>query len=332
MRLKTYAAETANEALRLIREELGESAVIVSTETDKQGGRTVITAAYEEGGEPDHPATAEPGEVATDKDASAILEDLSDASATLRQMLSRHGVPPHLGARIVTAAALDRDRDMTSALDEGLRVIYRFSAFGTAPSGAPLMLVGPPGVGKTVTVAKMAARAVMARAMPTVVTTDTVRAGAIGQLEAFTKILGLDLKTTRTIGDLQQAVENAAPGPILIDTAGVNPFDESALDIVATSAQAIGAEPILVLAAGGDAVEASEIAAAFTRVGCRRLLATRIDLTRRLGSLLAAADSGRLAFSDVSITPDIADGLMPIESRRLAELLCDNRSNPARPS
>lgn len=320
MRLKTYTATTASEALQLIRDELGESAVIVLTETDRDAGTTVITAALDERME----ATEQPSPASTE----TVLNDLSDASATLRQVLGRHGVPPHLGARLVTAGSPAADRNITDDIERGLRALYRFEPLDETIGSRPVMLAGPPGVGKTVTAAKIAARAVMAGTTPIVATTDTVRAGAIGQLEAFTRILKIDLITVRNIADLEDARAAASGSPLLIDTAGANPFDDDALDTIGGTANAIGAEPILVLAGGGDAVEAAEIAAAFSRIQCQRLIATRIDLTRRLGSLLAAADSGRLAFSDASITPEIANGLNPLEPRMLAELLSAATTRP----
>lgn len=77
------------------------------------------------------------------------------------------------------------------------------SVFGFAPLGTPEparrgrrpqeMLVGPPAVGKTVTVAKLAARAVMARKPVMLVTMDTRRAGAVDQLAAFARVLKVDL-------------------------------------------------------------------------------------------------------------------------------------------
>lgn len=85
--------------------------------------------------------------------------------------------------------------------------------------------------------------------------------------------------------------------------------------------RAAGAEPVLVLAAGGDAMEAADIAASFAAIGVGRLVVTRLDMARRLGSLLAAADAARLTFCDVSATPHIADGLSPINPVSLARLI-----------
>jgi len=316
MRLKTYTAASANEALQLIRDELGDSAVIVSTETDRSTGAKIVTAALDDRIEPDAEDSAQPS-----TQADTVLSDLADASATLRQLLSRHGVPPHLGARIVTACDITTDDELAPSLTRGINQVYGFSPLDEKIGTRPMMLVGPPGVGKTVTAAKIAARVVMRGINPLVISTDTVRAGAIGQLEAFTRILKLNLVTARTIEDLEAAYDQARGEAIIIDTAGANPFDEAALDAVGLAARAVGAEPVLVLAAGGDAVEAAEIAAAFAQIECKRLIATRIDLSRRLGSLLAAADAGRLAFSDVSVTPEIANGLTPLEAEMLANLL-----------
>ena len=318
MRLKSYTAASANEALQLIREELGDSAIIVSTETDKAAGSTVITAALDDRTEMDIVSDSTSH---APTQAEAVLSGLSDASATLRQLLSRHGVSPHLGAKIVTACEAVATDDNATALTRGLAQVFGFNPLDVRIGDRPMMLVGPPGVGKTVTVAKIAARAVMNGSKPLVISTDTVRAGAIGQLEAFTNILKLELITARTIEDMEDAREQTREQTVIIDTAGINPFDDAALDAVGIAARAIDAEPVLVLAAGGDAVEAAEIATGFARIDCQRLISTRIDLTRRLGSLLAATDAGRLAFSDVSVTPEIANGLSPLQAGMLANLL-----------
>ena len=68
-------------------------------------------------------------------------------------------------------------------------------------------------------------------------------------------------------------------------------------------------------------MESADIAASFATIGTTRMLITRIDMTRRLGSVLAAADAGGLKFCDVSITSHIADGLSPINSISLARLI-----------
>ena len=75
------------------------------------------------------------------------------------------------------------------------------------------------------------------------------------------------------------------------------------------------------LAAGGDASEAADIGEAFGTSGATRLLATRLDMTRRLGAILAAADAGQLMFSEVSLNPHVATGLCAVNPVSMARLI-----------
>ena len=75
------------------------------------------------------------------------------------------------------------------------------------------------------------------------------------------------------------------------------------------------------MAAGGDPLEAGEIAEAYRDMGARRLVVTRIDVARRLGAVLNAAAVGRLTLSEVGVGANVADGLKPINPVSLARLL-----------
>ncbi len=310
MRLKTYTAPTMAEAMAMARQEMGEDAIIVSTQRGAGGRGARVTAALEE---------VRPEDAALEE----LYEDEKpDAAATIRQALTFHGTPPRLAERLVQAAgALDTD-DPTLAFAGAMDASFTFAPLSERGEGRPIMLVGPPGAGKTITTAKLAARAALAGKPVRVVTTDTQRAGGIEQLAAFTHLLKLELETTDTVEGLSKAVAaSGANDLVYIDTAGTNPFSDTEMDHLGGLVQAAGAEPVLVLAAGGDAMESADIAASFAAIGATRLLVTRLDMVRRLGSILAAADAARMRFSDVSITPHVADGLSPINPLSLARLI-----------
>src|SRR4029453_15948032 len=107
----------------------------------------------------------------------------------------------------------------------------------------------------------------------------------------FTKLLKLKLlavEDTDALADalsVQRGVEQ-----VLIDSAGRNPFDADDMNDLG---------PGLVLPAGCDAAEAAEVGSSFRELGARRLLLTRLDMTRRLGSLLAIAYEAPLSFFDI---------------------------------
>lgn len=310
MRLKTYTAQTTAEAMDLVRGEMGEDAIIVSTQRLDDGNGVRITAALEDLKRDSDPSFQGP-------------EDTKpDIPGSIRQILLSHGTPMGLAERLSRAAGEVQADNATMALAGGVDALFGFHPLSKTGTKRPIMLIGPPGAGKTVTVAKLAARATMDKKDIGVITTDSQRAGAVEQLEAFTKILDIDLKTAATIEDLKNALKELADKSIVyIDTPGTNPFSDKEMEQLAESIKVSGAEPILVLPAGGDALEMAESAQAFSTIGAERLLITRVDMARRLGGILAAADAGRLRFSEISITPSIGDGLSAINPVSLARIL-----------
>ena len=122
-----------------------------------------------------------------------------------------------------------------------------------------------------------------------VITADGKRAGATEQLAAFTKLLGINLVVAchpvtlgRALTQRQHAV------PVLIDTPGCDPFDPAQLEELSALAATADAAMVLVLPAGLDAAEATDLARAYSAAGARLLVATRLDLAHRLGGILAA--------------------------------------------
>ena len=191
------------------------------------------------------------------------------------------------------------------------------------------MLIGPPGAGKTTGVTKLATRAALKKQGINVITTDIKRAGGIEQLETFTQILGIDLHIAQDPGALKDVVGVEGSNALTyIDSAGTNPFDEQELAILRSFIEASGAEPVLVLSAGGDPREMEEIGDAFATVGASRLLITRLDMARRLGGALSAADRVHLKLSNVSVAPKVTEGLYPINPVSLARLMMPGADAP----
>jgi flagellar biosynthesis protein FlhF len=163
---------------------------------------------------------------------------------------------------------------------------------------------------------------VMAGTTPLVIAADGCRAGATEQLAAFTRLLGLTLVVACHPVTLSRALARRQEGaPVLIDAPGCDPFDQAQRDELAGMAGAADAETVLVLAAGTDPSEAAEQAAAFAEAGASLLVATRLDVARRLGGVLAAAGAGPLAIAEAGVGPGAADGLTPLTPDFLAARL-----------
>lgn len=310
MRLKCYAAPTVSDAMRQIRDELGDDAVIVSTQTGDNGTGVMITAALE----------AED----TESELAALLKEdpARDFDDTVGRALAFHGVPNDDAGDILAEANRTDTDDPITALAASLKTTFTFQGLEETTSKQPILLVGPPGAGKTLTVAKLATRAAIEKQAINLITTDTFRAGAISELQAFAKILETDLIAAESAADLKRRLNEIDPqGFTIIDSTGANPFATGDMSGLARLISAGNIEPILVLAAGGDSYESADIASAFHSLGARRIIITKLDITRRLGSVIAAALAGPLRFCEVSISPHVARGLNTLSPTSLARLL-----------
>ena len=319
MRLKSFIAPSMAEAMLLVRRELGDDAIIVSTQRAAGGKGVRITAALEP----------------TDID-DAIDQVLTDAGRTpaaevVREALTDHGVPQRLVERLVNAVRSSGIDDPSLACAAALETGFAFAPLPDQIAPRPFMLVGPPGVGKSMAVAKLAARSALKNRRVGVISCDNLRAGATEQLAAFTRILEIELITARGPQSLRRATETAASryDIVFIDSPGLNPFKTSDMEYLAALIEAANVEPIMVLAAGGDPQEATEIGEVFGAAGATRLLATRLDTTRRLGSIMAAADAGPLMFCDVSATPHVVNGVTAINPGTMAYMILPQQPEPA---
>lgn len=339
MRLKAYTAATLAEAMQQIRRELGDDATIVATDSD--GGSVRVVAAVDAAEPP--PARSAPQPVtwptvaAKRASAAAPPRERADpppsakpnGSAALARALAHHRVPDAIISKLVDGAA----PGPTPAATLAARIadVLRFGNLADRLETTPLLLAGPPGAGKTLAAAKLAAQAALKGRPVRVVTTDVDSAGAIEQLTAFMRPLGIELETAdgpaalaRTLVQSPQGATSQKP-QVIIDTRGVNPFD--AVEMAGLSALIVAsrADATLVMAAGADAHETAEMAEAFAQIGCSRLITTRLDIARRLGGILTAALAGRLTLAETGASPIVAHGLQPLNPHLLARLFVADR-------
>ncbi|MQP65248.1 GTPase [Niveispirillum sp. SYP-B3756] len=318
MRLKSFHAPTMQDAMRLVREVLGDDAIIVATR-EEEGVGVRVTAAIEEdeGILAPHPAIQ-----ASQSPLRFAEPTAPDPVDIVSEALLRHGVPAELNQRMMDTLSDTDARDPLSALAAALDSVFHFQPLPDGRATRPIMLVGPPGGGKTLTVAKLCARCALQKRPVGVISTDTIRAGGIEQLQAFTRVLKLRLITVEDPTALADALDvSRGMEQVLVDSAGRNPYNANDMKDLRDFLVAADMEPVLVMPAGLDPVEAVDMALAFRQIGAKRLLSTRLDMARRYGSLLAAAHGAGLAFADVSATTKVADGLIPLTPTILAKMM-----------
>ena len=301
MRLRVFSATTMMEAMRRVRDELGPAAIILSTREEENA--VYVTAA------------AEPERAAPPPRAPQTADILGRA-------LAYHGVPQDAVARILRALPANDTGTAAFALATALDAAYGFAPIPVLGTGRPILLIGPPGAGKSTTAAKLAARAHLAGVQVSLANADGQRSQAGEALAAFANILDIALIEVETPEKLVHARTNRLLGPnTIIDSPGFNPFAAADLAQLNELALAADAEPVLVLPAGLDPIEAGEIAEALALVAPSRLITTRLDMARRLGSVIAAAEAAGLKFAEAGISSRIAGGLESLSAALLARLI-----------
>lgn len=313
MRLKSFHGSTLTEAMRAVRDALGDNAIIVATRDDDMGG-VRVTAAIDE---VPAPTLVEPSADPHD----AVEGDGSEALEVIAEALTRHQVPSHLAERLMATATQFASDDPVLALGAAFDAHFKFAPIIDDHIDKPLMMVGPPGAGKTLSVAKFATKATLHKKPVTVISTDLERAGGMEQLAAFTRLLKLNLVEIEDAHAMRDALTMQRGSQVFIDTPGRNPFSEVDRFHLQPFITAIGGDAVLVMPAGMDANEAVDMANEFRMLGASRLLVTRLDMTRRLGSLLRVAYDARLPFANFSASPKVTDAPLPLNPVALARLL-----------
>lgn len=316
MRLKNYYAASLPEAMELVRAELGPEAVILSSQPNDRGDGIRLTAALDD-------TTPDGGLPFFEDDGLAPIDEINEA-------LIFHRTPLALADRLLAAAGrLDAD-ESAQLLAAALEAEFAFTQKAIAAAKRPVMLVGPPGAGKTATAAKLCALARLDDESAALVTLDSVKAGALAQAATLSEAMGVALHEAGDEASLLEAIAACHKERlVVVDTVGANPYDAEEQAMLKRVAAAIEAEVVLVLAGGGDPLESADLALAFAEAGARLLCPTRLDATRRLGGVLAAASAAKLAFFAAGVSPQIAGGLVPLTPTALAVRLLNAHTTPA---
>jgi flagellar biosynthesis protein FlhF len=185
-------------------------------------------------------------------------------------------------------------------------------------------LVGPTGVGKTTTIAKLAANFALSRKVEmAMLTIDTYRVAAIEQLKTYGDIIGLPVDVVLTPQSLKEALkQHHDKGVVMIDTAGRSPYNRlhinelrSFLDVDAQI------ETHLVLSASTRLADLKSIVKNFGPCGVDRLIFTKTDETDIVGGIISIAHETGLPVSYITTGQSVPDDIAVADAQSLAAML-----------
>ncbi len=185
-------------------------------------------------------------------------------------------------------------------------------------------LVGPTGVGKTTTIAKLAAHyRLREKRRVALITVDTYRIAAVEQLRTYADIIDLPMEVVATPKEMRAAVTRLSDQElILMDTAGRSPRDDVKIqELRSMLGEGEPDQVHLVLSAVGGASSLAKTATRFAEVGATALLLTKLDEAAGLGNLLPLVRACKLPLSYLTNGQNVPDDIQPAERTKMAKMV-----------
>ncbi|HRN80969.1 MAG TPA: flagellar biosynthesis protein FlhF [Nitrosomonas europaea] len=240
----------------------------------------------------------------------------------LRTLLSA-GFSPLLSRHLLEKLPADRDFEQSLKKTIALLTLNLRTTAGDEiiEQGGIYALIGPTGVGKTTTTAKLAARAVIRHGADKValLTTDSYRIGGHEQLRIYGKLLGISVRSIKDIDDLQLMLhELRGKHMVLIDTVGMSQRDQMLAEQITMLSQC-GTEVkhllLLNATSSGDTLE--EVISAYQQHGIHGCIITKVDEAASLGVALDAVIRRKLVLHYVTNGQKVPEDLHEANSRYL---------------
>jgi len=357
MKTQRFFALTARDALSQVRESLGPDAIILSNRSVNNGVEILASderefaLAIEESNitnppQLDHVKTEVIQETQSSNDISAIMEEIRSMRGSLENQLSalswtsqqqqhpaKSGILRELLAMGFSAslsrylaenvpAEMDIEQGLQWSKDtlmRNLSIITNEDHF--LDQGGVFALVGPTGVGKTTTTAKLAARCVMRHGASKLglITTDSYRIGAHEQLRIYGKILGVMIHSVRDETDLHIALDELKnKHTVIIDTVGMSQRDQMVAEQIAMLSGARNPiKRILCMNATSTIETLNEVVTSYRGSGLTGCILTKLDEAVTLSNALDVILRQKLKLFYVGTGQRVPEDLHLIDAEKL---------------
>jgi flagellar biosynthesis protein FlhF len=375
LKVMKYVAPTMNDAMKKVRNELGEDAVILNSKVMDSGGvfglfkkRLVeVIAAIDPGIENEK---AEMKRLRSQPDASksvsfkqdehrkqqltsenSVQQELKElkkmiASFTSSSQFERYDssireILLHLQIQGINESLLLQAGDhlqgyFKSSGQKGTEILLieakRFlkdavsevNMSGMSYKKKYINVIGPTGVGKTTTLAKLAAEAVIEKRMKIgFITTDTYRIAAIEQLKTYAGLLNVPVEVVYKLEDYKKAIHKFRDfDHVFIDTAGRNFREKKFVDDLHKVIDfERDMETFLVLSLTGKEDDMKEIITQFSAIEINAFIFTKLDETSTYGSMVNILKETKTGIAYITTGQDVPEDITEVDADYISELL-----------
>ena len=244
------------------------------------------------------------------------------------QMLKQQGILNSIRVELMQKLVSSRKEASDLAIEQlAQHILYEYISrlpFKTEPLPRFICLVGPTGVGKTTTVAKLAADLILNKKKKIgLITSDTYRIAAVDQLKTYAQILNVPLEVVYSPKDLKEALNRLSHcDHILMDTAGRNYLEGFYLgelkQLLSAESQV---ETFLVISMTSKYDDAKAIVDKFLSIPANRLILTKLDETQSCGLAINLLSEYQLPLAYVTTGQDVPDDIVEPDPSWLASVL-----------
>lgn len=365
MRIKRYVAENMVKAMAIIKQDMGDNAVILSTKPINKGGffgyfskkMIEVTAAS------DFKNNFLTNDSKTYEKKNSEIEEIKQGMYELKKLLNNfsyprdsvnynkhfnlntealnkvynilinNGVQQKIAMELIEktveslkGSELKDEGAIKNAIKIEISNIIKntFSGIKDNNDKRILAFIGPTGVGKTTSIAKLAAKySLYNNEKVGLITTDTYRVAAVEQLKIYTEIMGIPLKVVYSPYEMEKSfLAYKDFDIILIDTAGMSSRNKMQLKELKNILEPVPlTDTFLVLSATTKEKDLIEIINNYSLIKTNRLLFTKLDETTTYGSLLNAVNYTNNALSYVTIGQSVPEDIEEADPDKLASLI-----------
>ena len=369
--IRKYQAKTITEALAMVRADLGRDAVIVQTRKVNKKvlgvwGREMVEVWASDNPDLENlrrPPTTAPAATRVSSvsyEQPSRIEQLENEIQNLKAMIAQlarqgvavvsdtipSGVPSeNRWASLLKDAEVEEavTLELLRAVPEGTlseNTLQSLVAEKLVTSGAialqegepkVVMLVGPTGVGKTTTIAKLAAQyALLQRRRVGLITIDTYRIAAVEQLRTYSQIIDVPIRVVYSSNELPAAVrEFAGMDIVFVDTAGRSQRNTMQIGELKACCERLSAcEVHLVLSTTTKTRDLYDIVERFSVMPLHRVIWTKLDESTTFGNMLNVAVKHPLPISYVTTGQRVPEDVEVAEANKLASLVVGGASAP----
>jgi flagellar biosynthesis protein FlhF len=266
------------------------------------------------------------------------------AFSFLYQQMLAQGVDRHLASEIIdeikripASQNAMASGDITAHLQSILEDMGVRADRNALVTGKPhlVALIGPTGVGKTTTIAKLAAlQTNRCQRQVAVISIDNYGIAANEQLKSYARIIGIPLETAVNPAELKRAIKTHRPKDLIfIDTPGLNPNDAHQIrELESYFTKLPELQKHLVVSVATKEKDLRKILQVFQKVDVQRLLFTKIDESKTYGNMLNALIRTNLPLSFLSCGRRVPDDIEAGSIQKLVDLIFQAKNLQRQPA